>query len=373
METIISILGWIFIYAALLVLALYLDARLGMHLTFMKEADIGFVMKGEELKKVILGLKKEDCRDVIESLKKRGIKWTGKDSPLARFLGVHYVSMLYPFRKLHRFEILAEGVRDGSEGKEIPEEGSIIREWLYQHRKEVRSLRWRFPRPVLVEGVELADRTKLDIIVMAVLEVEDPYVPIFVYKGGFFPLVSSFIESATIDLVVGKSGEEFGEEGKEMTYSHFVNMDKGEGSKFSSALRKAINEGDESEKKGLPRVLGIKAHKAFIFKYDLSKDQKELDEATRAEAIERMKAKGVIEKAKGDAKARRINAQAEARRGKVIVKALIDEGVDPNLAAEYVRVLIKTENIRGSGVTTWLDAESGGIPAIAKVLKGGKQ
>lgn len=360
---------WILIYTFLLVVAFYLNAKIGMHFTLLKEADIAFVMKGEEIERVILGLKAEDVEEITENLSARGIPWSDKSDLLARVLGIHYVSWIYPFRRLHVFELLAEGIRDGSEGKETPGEDALMREWLYHHRKEVKSLRWRFPRPVLLEGVELADRTTIDIIVMSVLEIKDPYIPVFVFKGNFFPLAASFIESATIDLVVGETGKQFSE-GKEMTYSNFVKIDKGEGSDFSTTLRNTVNEGEAAEKKGLISVLGIEAHKAYIFKYGLSKGQEEIEAASRAEAAERMRAKGEVEKARGTAKALRINAMAEARRVRVIADALVEEGVDPNVAAEFIRTLVKTDNVRQAGLSTWLDAE-GGLSALASLLKKG--
>jgi len=341
----------ILLLLVLLAVALYVDARAGIHFTFLDETDMAFVIRGQELYKVLIGLKRSDSEKVREKIEEREIKWSDRESSiLAKCLGIYYVSIFYPLFKIHKFSILAEGIKDGSEGKEIIP-GDNMEKLIYRRQKEVNSLRWRFPRPVIVNGVELADKVTINIIVMTILEIEDPYPPVFTYRGYFFQIVASFVESAVIDLVVGKP--------KNITYAEFVGMDKGEASDFSSSLCDAINAGNKANGKGLPTIMGIKADKAYIFRYDLSAEQKEVEEASRAESVEKMRAQGVVAKAEGNAKAIEINALSEALRFKAIIESMVKQEVNPNMAAEVARTIIKTENVRDSKVTTWVDAEGG--------------
>ncbi len=357
---------WVILFLGLLAIAVYLDAKAGLHLTFLGETDIAFVMQGNELRRVLIGLKRPDSYKIRENLDKRRIPWRDRRSNwLASWFGIHYVSVLYPLFRLHEFEILAEGLKDGTQGRELPEEGALMREWVYRQKRLTKALRWKFPRPFVVEEVELADRITVDVIVMTFLEIEDPYPPIFTYRGNFFEAAAPFVGSATIDLVVGESGRDMarkaGLEGEDLRYPNFIRIDKGEGSEFSKELRAAID-------KVLPNVLGIKTEKAYVFNVGLSKEQQEIESASRQEAVEQMRAKGVIEKARGEATARRINAEAEAMRFNTIVASFIERGVAADVAANAARALIKYENIRDSGLTTWVDVEGGLGPALGRVL-----
>ena len=77
------------------------------------------------------------------------------------------------------------------------------------------------------------------------------------------------------------------------------------------------------------------------------------------QAKQKMRAQGVVAKAEGNAKAIEINALSEALRFKAIIESMVKQEVNPNMAAEVARTIIKTENVRDSKVTTWVDAEGG--------------
>lgn len=356
----------------LLWFAIYWDATLGMHFTFVEESKIYFVLKGEELHRVLLGIPHADSVKLRANLDKRGIKWSSKEkgSFLTRRFGIHFVGFLYPLVKLHRFTIVAEGVKEGTAGHELPTEKGALREWIYHEKREIAGLRWRFPRPVIVEGVELADRFTIDVLVMVLLEVEDPYLPVFVYGGDFFRIISSITQSAMNDMVVGK------DEADRVKYSTFINIDKGEGSEFARELQKKINTGIEhgdtlpDAARGLTHVMGICAIKAYVEKFALSPEQEKIEAAVRAKEQERHEAEAKIEKAKGDAEARRLNIESEALRPASIVAGLVHHGVDPNAAAQLVRDMIKTENMKQWKGGTWVDGGGQAMVAVSDRDKG---
>lgn len=342
-----------------LAVAIYLDAKAGWHFTFVRQTDIKFVVKGGEVCKAILGLDKSESGAIKKNLESSDhsggkIPCSDKDSSwLARTFGIHYVHWLYPQFRIHSFRILAEGLKDGSGGREVPKGNVLMREWFYHQDRTVDALRWKFPRPVLVEGVELQDGVTVDIIVTLICEVEDPYTPVFSYRGDFFPTLASLVKSATIDLVLGSE--------ESNTYPKFIKMKKGADNPLSDALLAAVNGGNNETpdpKKGIWGLLGIKAVKAYIHDYSPSADQLKVEEAQRAESVAQMQAKAAIAEAEGKAKAMLIAAEARGQQLKIMVRGAIDGGVTPDRAAELVRTQIRMESVEHSKLTTFVEGGS---------------
>jgi hypothetical protein len=99
----------------------------------------------------------------------------------------------------------------------------------------------------------------------------------------------------------------------------------------------------------------------------------ELAKALLEKETQAYRAEGVRQTAMGARDAKSLLAEGEGLRYGMLIKALTDKGVDPNVAAQVVREQVRTENVRDSKVTTYI--EGGGsnasimIPAIGSGSK----
>ena len=321
----------------------------GYHFVTVGETEIVFKVKGGECHEVILGFPGDDTEVVRASLARRDIPWVDRSiSTVADITGYYFISFLAPFFvKVHKFFIIAEGIKNGTGDKKQPSETAPLREWIYHDKREVSSLLSRFPRPVLVEGVEMMDKFTVDNIVMLMLKVIDPYLLVFTYQGDFFKLVNAITESALIDMVVSNSAG-----GRKYTYDQYVAEDKGDGSAFALELLEKINHGLEA--------IGLQAEKAYVYKFALSPGQETVEKAVREKEVKRLTGEG--DKAKADAdlyvaqqgalgEAAKITAKGnakatvEAEMAKKLLDAHIQAGASPNTASVLVGNKMTAENL----------------------------
>jgi len=156
-------------------------AKLGWFFTTLESGSIKFIMRGETLHTTIYDL--PAGKDIGCVNKKTGFKksWFNK-----RF-GLYWIGVP-PFGRVHQFSIVKE--RENPSGKSA-------QEWITRDPQEtpVDTLRYVFPRPFVLEAVELADRTPIDLLVICKFEVVDPYLPVFIFKGKFAENASGIIRS----------------------------------------------------------------------------------------------------------------------------------------------------------------------------------
>ncbi|MEK7109058.1 MAG: hypothetical protein AAB919_01330 [Patescibacteria group bacterium] len=84
-----------------------------------------------------------------------------------------------------------------------------------------------------------------------------------------------------------------------------------------------------------------------------------LAQALLAKETESHKAEGVRKQAEGQRDALKARAVGESSRFERMIKALVDKKVDPNVAAQVVATQLRTENIRDSKLTTYIEGGSG--------------
>ena len=324
----------LFAIIAVAIISLLLDIGvLEWHFITIEETDVIFIVRGGEPQKCIIGLPRgEHFEKITRSLETRGIEWVDRTTSLiARRTGRYFTSWLYPLVKVHRFTVMAGGLKDGSgAGKEKPKEGAPLREWMYQDKREVRSLRTRFPRPVLVEGTEMMDTFRVDNIVMLMLRVVDPYIPVFTYKGDFFRMVNAITESVLNDMVVSKSS------GRSYKYTEYVQEDKGDGSEFAKELKKKIHSG--------LKALGLECEKAYLHAIALAPGQETQMQAALAAETAELQAKAVRatadgalyatkRQAEGEAFTIKTKGEADGEANRAKAQPLIDAGADADLVS----------------------------------------
>jgi len=257
--------------------------------TTLESGSIKFIMRGETLWRTIYDL--PGGKDI-----KCVNKGTGfKKSRFNKRFGLYWIG-IPPFGRIHRFPIVKE--RENPEGKNA---GS----WVQRDPEEtiVDSLRYVFPRPFVLSAVELADRTPIDLLVIAKFEVVDPYLPVFIFKGKFSENASGIIRSAVIDIL-GKK-----------TLDDFIAAEKDEINGILQHMKDL--ETDPDPKKGkfnreLIKQVGLRLVGISIPQYDPHDDSGKLREAMNAQIIAQEEAKAVKAKAQGYKEGKALEAEADA-------------------------------------------------------------
>lgn len=267
---IVSILAWL----------LYFGAKYEKQTTYVPNGEIKFVEEGGSHVKTIANLSgtgyhlDNETGLIVEGEK----KWN--EAPLS-ILGVYYVSLLYPLRKTHLYQFEWDKLVKGD-----PKNGEA--DYVIKHREPewVNSLYFLATYPILVEKVELAGNLRINILVNITFRVVNPIIPVFVFKGKWFPQASASVKGAVANFPRGKTLDEFRALDKE-----------GEDSSFSKEISK-INKSSN----GMPGVIdtfGMAIHRVDFVVFDLVAASPEEQAATTAFEIARLNADADKEKARG--------------------------------------------------------------------------
>lgn len=333
---------WILFIAipALLVVIVWLDGQLDLHLTTVQEGSMKFVVAGGDYVRTILNMKGKRMSYDNETI----VVGSGGGF---HALGLHLVSTLWPFRKLHTFSLTTGGLLSTEERKDKP-----IGDWVFtnEHPKTDRldvMLRSYF----LLPDVELADNFTVNVVIYALLEVVNPLKLVFFYKADVLKMLGSAVLSGYADNLKGKK------------YEILVAEPKGRGSDFASKICDYINDGGGSKtpKKSLATQYGVSLVETFIYEYALSEDEEVLA-ATKAKEVERLRAEGVVEKAKGKAAEITAIATAKAQEISIALAAFRETHTDPNTAATAYATMRSTENL--PDLNTWVTG-GGIVPAVS--------
>ena len=354
--------------------------------------------------------------------------------PLAKLLwkwmGVRFISFLWPQVHVQKFDIRSKKrIKERTEVGEKAPLRSRIEDVTEKDKTIVDSLLFVVPRPVYLEGIELAgDNAKINVIQLPVYRQVIPELPVYYLKGDFFSLLDAAIGAAFVDfcathlVAVYKKGHTL--EGQfvkdswiekedkneydscHLTYAHWLKLTKaGEGSPLEQRLKKinfnqayydllAAHEkkhGVQEEEK-LSTYVDELAHRAFSQRlepaghipsgivprfgfalislrtvdWEPHEGTQKLAEAILAKETQLHTAEGVREKAYGErdaaiarAKGQRATLKAEGQgelaRNKNFLKALVDKDVNPDVAANVLATQLRTENIKGAGLTTYIE------------------
>lgn len=302
----------------LLVSFLLASAKQGWHAKFLPNAEVGFVVAGQKLVRVICNVPGYFVRETEEPGKDPGWEIV-RESPefpapyenivsrsLKKWFGLYWVSLIYPFRSLHTFTIDKAKLMPTNQLKELTPD-----KWItIEKGKEVNTLRWKFTRPFVAMEVELRDKIRTTIALTGVFKVIDPVRSVFVYKGNFFDFLTNTVVSEVTEFF------------RNDNFNEFVARKKSTGE--LGVLMARINEIIE-------RVLGITCEEIGVVEFTTPQaDQKALEAAQGVEIAEN-EAKAAIARARGKA------AEAAAP-----VKGVLDAlrevaGGNPELLAHLMR------------------------------------
>lgn len=345
------------------ILFLALGAALGGFVWFAHEAskqekqattvpleEFKFVIAGESLVKILPNLKDAGLdRDDKVTTDPALIKPTYYNPLLIllkEWLGIFWVSILYPLKKVYKYKI--DKSRLVNESSLAPDHKiqELVR---VEPNIEVNSLRRYIPRPQFIPEVELSDGIPVDIIVMTEYEVINPRIPIFNYKGKFFPLLDAAIEAAVNDF------------GNTVKYMEIIATPTGKGSDFS---RDILNLGNLADR--LETTVGIRPTTCYIIQVGLLAQGQAAKDATQAQEIERLKGEGVKVAAEARAAAIEKLAVAHAKTFANAVEALTRLGVNKDVAAAQVASVMSHREVAGpdSKISAYF---AGGTPPNAAV------
>jgi hypothetical protein len=120
---------------------------------------------------------------------------------------------------------------------------------------------------------------------------------------------------------------------------------------------------------GIVAQFGFALISLRVVESQASKETKDLTDALLAKQTQFHLAEGVRARAKGERDLILTRARGEATRYQELVNALIKKGVDPNIAAQVIMAQIRTENVRDSKLTTYV--EGGGSSASIMIPAAG--
>jgi hypothetical protein len=319
-----------------------------MFFTKVETGDMKYVVAGDSWIRTIVNIPtmrlNEDEPQKLEPLGGSKTEQTW----LERKFGLYWVG-IYPFRKIHKFSIVKE--RENPEMKQ----GMNPAEWIQREKKatQVTSLRWKFPRPVMVPDVEFDGNLRATLLVLCKFEVVSPTVPIFIQKANFFDLLSSYVRSAVIEYCQTK------------TYDKFRKSDKKDGGEMSTAIINDINRIIVDE-------IGVCLKGVSVSNYEASDKETqailEAGEKARLQGEANVKAaelqkKVAITNAQGQAEADQIRAVARITDVIETVQRLSDRGVNPDVAAQVAGSVGRAERFtrEGSKITTLVDGGTGNV------------
>lgn len=406
----------VFIAALGLILAMVLASR-HWHFTRIEKGNTAFIVRGDDMKAIwpnVGGHRMSDQEDldgrrwlVLEPDDKEIWKTFARDMlwgtrwlqhKLWDRFGIRFVSWFWPGVKVHSLRL---GVTRLKEESKL-ETGKSLRDRLESDTETIYSLRFLVPRPMVIEGVELAgDNARINLLVLAIFRTVIPSLPIFYYKGKFFPLLDAGVKAGIINFcadykvtvpVVDEKGQPvFGKDGKaqlakeeSLTYELWLKLDKGVGSPIQQRLLglnvgkdfydrlvqegktelvnhiklllggKELEETSGTMKKEMPfgliRQYGFALQSIEVIDWEAAEETKDLSAALRAKQTALHKAMGVREEAYGKRDAVQAVGNADAARVGAMMEAMVEAlkkaGVPEGEIAPAVASVFQAEQLK---------------------------
>lgn len=332
MTMLVSVLVAIVAWFGLMLLAVFVLAKLDVFFTFVNEGEIKFLDRGETLHQTLVNV--------------RGMKLEGEKlisgptpasrNPLTRWLGIRG-PFLWPIYKVHEYDFAWDKlVQDVSDPKMAASEAP----WKIERRKRpVRSLFFQFIYPVAATNLEMKDQLKISVFGTVTAQVVVPYIAVYLLKGNWFPAFIAAIEGAIADYV------------KDFNYAEFIAVKKeGNDSTLSLAVRlpDIVNSLQDS--------VGVVPSAYNFLSFSIADDPNaEIKKATEATKLAEENGRALVAKATKEAEAKGIQALADANYIARTEGAQATAWRKQAKATGGTRVLVAREQRRGAeglGATT---------------------
>jgi hypothetical protein len=322
---------------------LYRAAEKKQQVTFVREGEAEFKVSGNNLIEIFLNLdgwcltkdgrlKPVPGRNAqygIEAAKpEEVIKKRGPAGLIRERWGLYWVSILYPWRRIYKFNITKYRLRSKID---IAEDAGLKNRVTHEI-EEVNSLRIFFSIPFFFGGIETRDGFKVDLVLTGLCLVAIPYIPVMQLGGKYTPVIEAAINTALIDLL------------NKINYTDLIKLPKGKGSKFWNQLTNINKKPKKADQKSLVDSTGIMLLELYMEDMQLAPGQESEDEATRAIEKKRLEGEADLQMAKLEKEAMMERAIGKAAEDVELAKAL--KTVDPELA-KLVTAQKVSENLRG--------------------------
>ncbi|MEK7606129.1 MAG: hypothetical protein AAB458_00840 [Patescibacteria group bacterium] len=342
-----------FAIVVLFVILVILAGKLGWFMTEVPEGSMKFVKAGEDYVRTILNIKNktmvrkfDPATGVEEEVIETGFNPLSL-SPL-RVFGFHWISWMWPLRRLHRFSLTTNIlITETEQGQKK------LHEWVQtKPHDNTDRLGLMIRSYFFLKGVELKGQFKVDVVVFALMEIVNPRLAVFVYNADFVKILGPAILSGYADNAKTKD------------IVQFTNLKKGRGSKFAQDVCEYVNTGRRSKvaTEKIENVYGVRLVETFVYEFDQADADPEALKAAQAQKVAELQAKATITRATGQAEARVIEANAKATELSSNVKALVEVGVDPNEAMRSYATIRSTENV--PNLQTWVQG-GGVVPTVS--------
>lgn len=258
-------------------------------------------------------------------------------------LGLYWVGLNF-IHRVHSFIIKKE--------KENPD-GTNPSNWLISEGEvHVTDLRELINRAFVMLGIELADRTTLDILVSGIFKVIDPVKFVFGIKASFL-VPGSIMRAEIVDQIKDLSN-----------LTEFIAQEKGE----FGFLKDMLPEDSKFNQK-LLELTGLILISVNIPQF--SADTSMID-AANEEAIAKLKASAAVAVAQGQADALNITSTAEAQALKIKAEAEIDgiiaqlkkTGANDKEILSSLTTIMRMKSIEKSNLTSLVEGGSSAISTI---------
>ena len=434
MSTFLIISGLLAATVVLTIVIILQLSNLGAYLTTIAQGTTVFINTGDSLRSIwpnVSGYRMSQAKDLDgqqwlipeedEANREEaffrdshlGTRWFQK--LLWKRFGIRFISWFWPHNAVHSFDIRS---RNRIEERNKIEADTPLRSRVVKSPEPtvVDHLLFTVPRPVFVEGVELAgDNSRINLLLLPIYRQVIPSLPVYNLKGDFFTPLDAAIEAAMVDffashrVAVYKKGPKKGEFAKDaidtskeeaelkefdqvpLTYSSWLQLTKGgENSPIERHLRHlnasveyldhlaekgdteelikyvkklthnapATTIGGKSASKipsGIVPRFGFALVSFRVVEWEAHESTKDLAKALLAKETKRHEAEGIREEAYGKRDATDALGTGESGRFDKMVKALVKHKVDPNIAAQVVATQLRMENVRGSKLTTYVE------------------
>ena len=220
--------------------------------------------------------------------------WKKMRKFLREHWGFYWVSLFYPLRKIHEFNIWKARLV-GTTGLPIGERIQTDPEMV-----PVSYLLRSFPRPILVKEIEFKDRFTANLLVLANFLVVVPKIPVFILKDEFFQQLEALVANAVITYCRNLPVAEFIEGGAMSPDGFFMEVISPSNLAFLTQV-------------------GVVAVSAEVIDIELGDEEQQ--KALRALELAELQGRAQVKTADLAAKARVIQAQGEAEAVTVVGNA----------------------------------------------------
>ena len=318
-------------------------AKLDLFWTLVESGNIKYIYHGDTLWKVIADVdgKKIQGYELVDLNLGEEVK--------KPWFGMYWIGFP-PFVSIKKFTIKLRKEYEETAGKR-PEE------WIRDlGQREVNSLRYAFPRPFLLQKVELSeDRQIVDLLVVCKFLVVNAYLPVAELKGDFFELTGSILKGAITDIIK-----------EQKNIQTFLTVPKGEG-----GILEPLTDKDSLLNKALRKRTGLRLVGITIPEWDpsdpatreaMSKQfiAEKVGEASVTAANKYKEQLGITNEA--DALAIERTARARSVHVRAVREALEAIGANPDESVRAAAKVLQAESL--TGLTTFVE---GGAPVVVPV------